>query len=146
MRRNPFCPSVEPSWPIEAVAVPAEADPAQAPRVAENDLVGKVRLELGHGRGARLADQPGAVGRETTGHVHPANASNSSVDCMMRPCRADRARQIPHRRRHALAVGTGDVTGRDGVAERVVRERDGASEPERYREALVDRCPPTCRR
>ncbi len=53
----------------EPVAVPAEADPAEAPRVAEGVLVGQVGVLGGHRGGAGLAEHPGAVGRDAAGEV-----------------------------------------------------------------------------
>ena len=60
----------------QPVLAPAEADPAQAPGVAEHELVGQVGLVRGHRRGALLAQQAGTVRAEPAGEVQPREAEH----------------------------------------------------------------------
>ena len=96
---------VLPSWPIEPLAVPAEADPAEAPRVAEDVLVGQVGLVLGHRARRCLADSSRVPSAATPPvRCSRAKASTSAARGGDQAGRAERARQLPDRRGDLLAV------------------------------------------
>ena len=75
--------------PDEPATVPAEADPADSPRVAEEVLVGDVGLLLGHRGGALLAEEPRPVRRDAAGKVQPRKGQDIAHR------RVDEARQGP---------------------------------------------------
>src|SRR5439155_13063570 len=81
--------------PDEAPAAPAEADPAEAPRVAEDVLVRQLGLLLGHRCGTRLAEDARAVGREPGVQIHAGPGEDVAGAAADQASGAGRAREPP---------------------------------------------------
>ena len=109
----------------QPLAVPAEADPAQAPRVAQDVLVGQVGLRA---RSSRRRLSPSSTrcrrrrGRRS-GACARTRARRPTVE-VIRPAGPDRAGQAPDGRRAPARRRSLDVADGGAVQERLLGQRD----------------------
>ena len=132
------------AWPMrvavvadQPLAVPVEADPAEAPRVAEGVLVGQVGLLLGHRPTALLAQHPRAVRRDAAGQMQAGEREHVGGRRGDQAGRAERRAAAPDGRA-ALGLGAGslDVADRGAVQQRLLGQGAGVRQAERGEEPL----------
>ena len=123
---------------VEPLAVPVEADPAEAPRVAERVLVGQLGLERLHLGDGLLGEQARAVLGDAAGHVQAREGEQVRDACGDEPGGAGRALQPPRGRDDLLFTGV-DVSDGGGVEDRLLGQRHGVREAERREQHVAHR-------